>query len=1384
MSWLRRKYNRATGSIGRFYSRLKRKEGKRFAEKTKRAIESGMVKMGNEARETREMAQLFFRLLEKKLNLDERKEPPTEEEVREAIEQLKDVGRVSFFAAFSILPGGAVSLIGLEILARKFGVRNFTFIPSSFRKNAEWHFPKGYQKEEDTTIELPGSTFSGQEPENDLPGEAKKSPSAGGPDENGSEFDPDAPSRNRGRNTSLLLCIAATLLPFMAWSQPVLNEMMSSNASVLRDQFDDYPDWLEIHNPGLDPVQLGDYWLSDDLMQLQKWNFPESTLPAGGFSVVFASGNDIPEQPVYWHTVVNMGDTWRYYLPGSDIGDQWKSQASAVSGWQTGKSGIGYSDGDDSTIVGTTTALYMHKAFEISGVSGLSDAVLLMDYDDGFVAYLNGTEIARSSNMGAAGSDVGFDQFASAGHEANMYNGAPPETFLLTDHIALFTEGTNVLAVEVHNVSATSSDLTSIPFLMLGFSDLRQDLQRGNPYVSMPDRYPHTNFRIKSAGEPVYLSDDQGNVVDMIDMIYLPTDYSYGRNPSAPDSFVYFALPTPAGPNDTDYSSQYFSDSVNFIIQGKDFDDFQKVVMESENPDDTIYFTTDGSEPDRSSQVYSSYLNITETTVVKARIFRAGNLPGPVRAKTFFVGQVHELPIVSVSTYPYNLWDYNYGIYVLGPNANPDNPHFGANFWQDWERPVYLEVYDANHELKLEQMAGTKIYGAWSRAHAQKSMSFFARSKYGDGSFSARLFEEKPIDKFEAFVMRNSGNDWCNSFFRDAFIGQLAGKMDLDYQAYAPHVFYLNGEYWGVLNMREKINEHFLADNHRVHSDEINLLTGNAQLIQGNRESYDELMNFVRSNSLESDENFEVVVNLMDVDNFMNYWVLNVYVDNKDWPGNNIKYWSTSSSGSLYRWIVYDTDFGLSIWDNSAYLYNTLIFSFGEGPDQTWANQDWATELIRSLLENEGFRIRFINAFADRMNTTFLPDRTVPVVDLFAGRIESEVTRHLEKFNNDNEAGWRTFSYWEGRVNQMKIFLEQRPFRMRGHIMSRFNISSTHDVGLTISGEGSIRLNSIIPDEYPFSGTYFEGVPIELEARPGPGYRFSHWTGDLESEEPIVTYHMEGPAEIQAVFEQGDEAEKRIVINEINYFSSPERNTEDWVELYNDSEFTVDLGGWVLKDGFTDDSFRIPQATLLHPGGYTLICRNIPDFKRFFPETGPLLGEMGYGLDRVEDGLGLYSPDGELHDYVIYTSESPWPAEPNGTGATLELIHPYLDNAIPESWKASAVQGTPCAENSVYDPSMVGADDPVVYDQSRFKLYPTVFHDRLYLRVSLDKDKNVKVRLFDITGKLLDVPVDRILHAGEQLIGIDPSTAGMNPGLVIVTIEAGGTTEVFKTFYH
>jgi len=1187
------------------------------------------------------------------------------------------------------------------------------------------------------------------------------------------------------RRNAWFFCLLL-LLPRELPGQLIMNEMMASNASTLEDQFNEYPDWIEIHNGGTEDIHLGTYWLSDDLSELKKWNLPGMLLEPDSYYIVFASGRDIRTGMAYWHTVVNTGESWRFLAPDGPVDNSWRTSTDYTAGWDTGKAGIGYSDGDDSTIIDKTISLYMQQEFQVTSPEQVTDAVLFMDYDDGFVAYLNGTEIARSHNMGIEGRDIVYNNTAISDHEARMYKGQQPEQFFLADHLDALREGSNVLAIQVHNVNPTSSDMSANPFLLLGFSSFQEDLVYRNPYVLIRDKYPHASFRIRAEGEALYLSDQDGNIVDQIANVQLPTDFSYGRIPGAGDQFGYFAQPSPGEPNGSDYSLHYFTDSVTIVPHQADFEPVIRIHMEATMSEDKIYYTVDGSEPDQDSPLFPGELDLTETTVVKARIFRPNSLPGPVTSRTFFVGEGHDLPLVSVSMNPYDLWDYTNGIYVMGPNANSSAPHHGANFWQDWERPVHIEIYDTHHRMLLSQDAGTKIFGGWSRAHPQKSMSFFARKNYGDGSFSCRLFREKPIDSFEAFVLRNSGNDWCNGNFRDALTAHLAADMQVDHQAYQPYVMYLNGAYWGIINMREKVNEHFVASNHHVYADDVNLLVSNRSLVHGSRAPYIQLHDFISTHDLSISQNYYKARNMMDVNNYMNYWVLNVYIDNKDWPGNNIKYWNTSAPGSLFRWISYDTDFGYSIWNHQAYTVNTLRFSFGEVDELNWANQQWATSMIRSLIGNPNFKRQFINAFADRMNTTFHPDNVVPVIDSFEQRLINEAPAHYDKWIGDPN-NWLSFPNWLASVERMRKYFRERPAYMREHLMERFNISGVSDIEVRVSDAqaGHVRLNSVDLDTYPFKGTYFTGVPVWLEAVPAPGYVFSHWDGGFDGDTTVFSYDMSGPSQFVAVFEAVDSA-VRIVINEINYASDPANNTEDWIELYNHSGVAADLSGWALVDGFSRDSFMIASGTVIPSGSYLVFCRHRPDFKRFHPELQPLMGDLPFGMSRDGDGIALYDADGTMHDHVIFEGVAPWPEEANGSGLTLELTYPGIDNSLPESWKASlAPMGTPNALNSQFAEPQEHIDTT---DVGQFSLplagaYPSPFSDQLHVAFTLTHPGDVTVSVFNASGQRSGVIAEGHYPQGDHKVTWRVARS-LPPGLYFVNIRAGRYHRTFKVVHH
>ena len=1173
-----------------------------------------------------------------------------------------------------------------------------------------------------------------------------------------------------------ILLVLFSLIYTEAYSQLLLNEMMSYNFTVLEDQFGEYPDWIEIYNSGTEEVYLGDYWLSDDKAELSKWNLPTVNLPADAYIVIFASGRNIQAGLSYWHTLINIGDEWRYHIPKTSIDDSWKSSADATIDWLVGKSGIGYTDGDDSTIIDPTISLYMQRTFDISDLSAVSNAALYMDYDDGFIAYINGTEIARSSSMGNPGVAFNFDEPAISGHEANMYNGNPPESFFLSDYLNLLQPGENVLAVEAHNVGITSSDMSSIPFLLLGFNTVQDQYEFGNQYIVVKNEYPHANFKIASEGEAIYLTDGTSAITDSIPMISLPADGSYGRLPSNQTQFGYFGIPTPGTENNASFSSGYFTDSIELIISGEE-NDTSLLQMLAKNESDSVYYTTDGSEPDSSSILYETELEITATQVIRARILRSGNLPGPITTRTVFKGRVHDLPRVSVSTNPENLWDYNTGIYELGPNAQPDWPHWGANLWQDWEKPANIEIYDVNGEQWINQIAGIKIYGGASRLLPQKSFSFHARSEYGEGSFSYKLFREKDIDKFESFILRNDGGDWNQGMFRDAISGHIAGRLQVDRQGYQPMVLYLNGEYWGIINMREKLNEHFVASNHNVHTEDINIFQDNASLMSGSRTTYDALENYVRTHDLKNDGNYNTLKEMMDVDNYIRYWLLEVYLDNWDWPQHNIKFWNTQAPGSRYKWILYDTDFCYDLPGKSTHRYNTLKFSMGIPSEHPWINADWSNLLINALVKNDEFKNSFINQMADRMNYDFLAENIMPVVDSFKHEIFNEAPYHFAKWGG-------SVNNWYTNLDRIHNFVLNRANYMRLILIDQFNLTTTSDISVYVPDpySGKVRVNTIVPDKYPFKGIYFDNVPIQLEAIPAPGYKFVEWQGSIASNSKIIDFDMNTEGTFTAIFEEVPDPKIDIVINEINYFSSPERNTDDWIELYNNSIVPVDISNWNFSDDPSGAKFSIPNGTIIPNMGYVVLSRSRPDFKRFYPELASVYGEFDFGLSSLGDAVALFNESGELHDLVIFESDAPWPTEPYGTGATLELTDPNLDNSMAQNWKASLLNGTPAKENSQFIRVDAKASEEII--TSAAKLYPSVFHEYTTIEYNSQLSNHVQISVISVSGIVVDILTNQTLPAGINYINWTPAESGAEPGLYFIRIETSDNIQTLKAIYQ
>lgn len=1170
---------------------------------------------------------------------------------------------------------------------------------------------------------------------------------------------------------------------------PVINEVMSLNNGVVADEDGDFPDWIEIYNPTRSVINLEGYGLSDDPGFRQKWLFPEMNVFPGHFVLVYASDKDRRVWNNYfWETIIDEGDDWRYRVGTSTPPADWYAVDFDDSGWLTGPSGFGHLDGDDATVVPSTMSVTIRKRFTIEDTSAIASALLHVDYDDAFVAYLNGVEVARA-NIGEPGTPPAYDADADNWHEARMYSGGEPEVFALDEAEKLWRQGENVLAIQVNNFEDPASDMTLIPFLTLGF-DTPPDNPQGVPEIlPLGETFLHANFKIKSEGETISISDPTGIPLDSVFTGVIESNISKGRHPDGGEEWLFYDVPTPGAANETPgYTGR--SAPPSFSQPAGLYNGPVEVSFSAVNEGAVIRYTLDGSAPTDSSDIFSENLVIAATTPVRARVYETGLLPSPVRTQTYMIDTDHILPVISLTTTPANLWDYHSGIYTMGPDASSSNPYFGANFWKDWERPVHMELFETDGTKAFSLDAGMKIHGGWPKAYAQKSVAIFARSEYGAGEINYPVFPDKNIETFESIVLRNAGNDWKYTLFRDAMIQSLLRDCNLDLQAYRPAVVYLNGAYWGIHNIREKINEHYVASNYHIDADSIDLMEINLQepaafAFHGDAENYNNLIDFVAQNDLSDDTNFRYVAGKIDVDSYIDYHVAQIYMDNKDWPGNNNKFWRPKREGGKWRWIMFDLDYGFGLYNSSAYASNTLAWATdpdGEGGNDSH-NLPFTTFLFRNMLLNTSFQNALINRFADYLNTIFIPEVVKSKIAELKAGIEPEMQEHYDKwgsgdFDWGSSMGWSYFGKWDSNIDRMITFAERRPDYLRDHIIDHFELSGDALVSLDVSpeGAGQVIVNTINPDAYPWSGHYFKDVPVELTALPAAGHRFVRWEGLMDKQSQSISVMLNEDLTIQAVFEADTGTEESIVINEINYNSEGDFGTGDWFELYNFNASAIDLSGWLFRDSNDENLFIIPQGTILEADDYLVLSHDSTDFKSFFPSVR-FTGDFNFNLSNSGDMLRLYNPGGVLVDSLVYDDGPPWPEEADGLGPTLELKNPALDNTVPGNWMASSGHGSPGKKNGTFvniDP----AEQQVPGEFRVLSNYPNPFNSTTTFAFQLSQHSRVKITIYNTAGQLIEAVVDQRMEPGEHHIRWNADSN--YSGIYFYKIDAQGSVKTGK----
>lgn len=557
----------------------------------------------------------------------------------------------------------------------------------------------------------------------------------------------------------------------------------------------------------------------------------------------------------------------------------------------------------------------------------------------------------------------------------------------------------------------------------------------------------HTNFKLKSMQESVYLYDADTLLIDSIVVQCVPRDYSLGRFPDGSNTFKVFTNPSPnASNNNADtISILYSSDTLIFSHPNGIYNQAFELTLQSLNPENTIYYTLNGEEPedemfeyqdvisvyDRSIEenVYSEIQTgntdvepsekVFKANVVRAVVYNNGCPASKVITKTYFVNpyfhQRYPTNVVSVVSDPDGLFDKDEGIYVPGLYYN------FSQTGKAWEREGHIEIFNTNGEIITDQDANLRIHGRGSRAGAQKSLRLYADTDDDDLAFNFQYFPEKNINSFKRLMLRATFSDWSHTLFKDEVCHAIVQDLNIDYMESMPTVVFLNGEYWGIHHLRERQDEYYIQSNHNISDDSIDIIKYEKPLgplpDAGTLDAYNSLLSFIMNNDLADKTVYDELKNRMDISNTIDYFVAQIYFANSDFPNLNLALWKAKNTPEIpWRYLFYDCDACMM-----QAQYNILL-EYMTTLDEYYRYDDWATVIFKNLLKNQEFKNQFHARFLALLETTFSPGNVIQIIDDFTRTYEPLVHEHTMRWHNPSD-----IQQWYYNVDGLKSFAMHRP---------------------------------------------------------------------------------------------------------------------------------------------------------------------------------------------------------------------------------------------------------------------------------------------------------------------------------------------------------------------
>ncbi len=863
-------------------------------------------------------------------------------------------------------------------------------------------------------------------------------------------------------------------------AQLFLNEGTNKSYLTGIDEDGEAEDWIELYNAGATDINLSGYYLSDKVSEPTMWALPDQEIEAGGYMQIYCSEKNRYSSPPF--------------EPAGYITDY-----VPTTGWNTHALDIPFVwDGVQNIILNicayNNTGYTENSVFLQTATAYISTTATFNDGSDASCSNVIGNSYYQRPNMQINGFTIGTGVIENSPYDypapyGNWYWSSRHQILIRAEEMLAAGLTPGEISSIAFQVASTNIDFYSYIDLAL----LGTNADALTSVMTPLDGFSnHTSFKIAGEGEIIYLFNNAGEIVSELSVASPVADVTTGRYPDG-DAAIVWMEPSPNATNNT---TTVFTDTlITPIIPVPTGIVSEAFTVSISNPNtdvvgSTLVYTTDGSTPTIFSTVYTGApISVNASTVIRAKVLPppgSNYLPSYDAVATYLFDVDHTTPILLVTTDENNL----YGAEGIFDNYN-----------SDWIKAAHLTFLTSEdgHPLLFETRTAMRMDGGagGSRSNPQHSFRLtFDHAALGEKTIEAPLIPEIPWrTKYSDIYLRNGSNQWLTFPQKDACqVSMMSAGTNNYYSAMEPVSVYINGSYFGLYELREKFNLEYFDERENIDDDNAEILSLSyfynliLRALEGDVDNFYNSYNaFNALNPSDTDYIAQADV-YFDMNHYADYIIGESWMGNTDWPYNNIKIYRSDITNYRWRFALIDLELALNPngWTNCN--YDHIDYMLSQGTDNPYIN------IWLQSIENPAYKNYFINRYADLLNTSYLTDSLLVTEERFFNKMLPEMPNEYARWGDPFNIDGQVVDF----IDRHEVFRQQltcRNDKVREDLISAFELNKEVSIELSVFPEqaGFIQVNTITPQVYPWTGIYFDGVPISLTAIADTGYTFVNW---------------------------------------------------------------------------------------------------------------------------------------------------------------------------------------------------------------------------------------------------------------------------------------------------